>query len=180
MRRRIGVAEPRRTLRLQPEAAGCRAPRWTPDVAEAPGVARPIEDLRIAQRDLPRLPGIDGEDARAQQPMTCQLDERRIAFLAYDGLVDAAGLRGVHRLALQLAVSLPEREVTEHRLARKRIEIGSLTQPGARIAEPFLHGYTSDSSGDRDLHGAADPLDASAGERADGLDPPLGTRARGD
>ena len=112
--------------------------------------------------------------------MTRELDERRIAFLAYDGLVDPAGLGGVHRLALQLAVSLPEREVTEHRLARKRIQIGPLAQPRTRIAEPFLDSHPGDSSGDRDLHGAADPLDASAGERADRLDPPLGTRARGD
>src|SRR2546422_361877 len=179
MRRRIGLAEARRAVHLQPEAAGGRAPRWAPDVAEAPRIARAIEDLRVAQRDLARFPGIDGEDARAQQPMTPKLDERRIAFLAYDRLVDPARLRGVHRLALELAVSLPEREVTEHGLARKRIEVGPFTQPGTRIAEPFLHGHPGDSSGDRYLHGAADPFDTSAGKWADGFDPPLGARARG-
>src|SRR5713226_903961 len=179
MRRRIGLAEPRRTVHLQPEAAGGGAPRWAPYVAETPRIARAIEDLRVAQRDLARLPGIDGEDACAQQPVTRKLDERRIALLAHDRLVDPAGLRGVHRLALEFAVSLPEREVTKHGLARKRIEVGPFAQPGTRVAKPLLHGHSGDSSGDRHLHGAADPFDASAGEWADGFDPPLGARARG-
>jgi len=40
----------------------------------------------------------------ADQPLPGELDQRWIAFLANDGLIDGAGLRRVHRFAAQLLV----------------------------------------------------------------------------
>src|SRR2546429_5197124 len=56
-------------------------------------------------------------------------------FRSHDFLVDRARLDGVHRLALELAIALPQGEIAEHRLPRERIEIVALVEQGARSEE---------------------------------------------
>src|SRR2546429_8444914 len=107
-------------------------------------------------------------------------------FRSHDFLVDRARLDGVHRLALELAIALPEGEIAEHRLPRQRIEIVALVEQGARVPEPLFHRDTRDPSNHRDLDGAAHLLDPAArgrgggeGGRPDRLGPALGCRGGG-
>src|SRR5207248_9213658 len=122
MGRRIRVAEARGAVHLHPEArrrrrAGPRAGT----VSEAPCISHAIEQLRVTERDLAGLAWRNREYARPQQAVTGQLDQGRVAFAAHDVLVNRARLARIHRLALQLAVALPQREIAEHGLARQRI-----------------------------------------------------------
>src|SRR2546422_192497 len=143
-----------------------------------PRGAPPVEHLRIAQCDLARLPGVEGEDPGAPQAVAGQLDQRRVALPPHEALVDGARLGRVHRLATQLLVALPQREAAENGLAGEGIEIRALTQTGPAVLKPFLHRHAGYPTRDRGLNGAADPDDAGAGQRVDGLDPAL-RRQRG-
>src|SRR5260370_10434544 len=131
-------------------------------VPEPPRVAHTIEHLGVTQRDLARLARADGEHACAQQPVSRELDQGGIALAAHDFLVDRARLYGVHRLALELAIALPEGEVAEHRLPRQRIEIVALVEQGARVPEALLHGDAPHPSDPRDLHPPAHLLHSAA------------------
>src|SRR2546427_3315320 len=76
-------------------------------VAEAPGVAYAVEQLRVAQRDLAGLAWSDRKHARAEEPVAGELDQCRVALAADDVFVDRPRLRGIHGLAFQLAGTLP-------------------------------------------------------------------------
>jgi len=178
VRWRVGIAHAAGAVHLEAEAAG--GGRRAGRVAEAQGVADPLEHLRVAQRDLARLPRGDGKDAGPQQAVAGQLDEGRVALAPHDLLVDRPRLRRVHRFPLELAISLPQRKVAEHRLAGERIEVTPLVHQGPRVPEPFFHGDARDATGHRDLHGAADFFDRAARQRPHRLDPALGECGQGD
>ena len=176
MRRGIRIAELGGAVDLQPEAAGRSLPVAIAEVAEAPRIARPVEQLRVLECDLARLAGIDRKDAGANEPLSRQLDQRRVTFLAYDCFVDGTRLRGIHRLAAQLLVTLPEGIAREDRFAGQREVIHPFFQHRTVVAEPLLHADPRHPSRDADLHGAAQPLDSSVGIRRkwpDRIDPAL-------
>ncbi len=108
MGRRVGIAELRRAVDLQPEAAWRTLAVAIAEIAEVPRIARPVEQLRVFECDLACLTGADWKDPRADESLSCQLDQRRVPLLANDCFVDGTRLRGVHRLAAQLLVALPE------------------------------------------------------------------------
>jgi hypothetical protein len=112
-------------------AADPPAEAATGGVAELQGVAGPLHDLGVAQRDLACLPGVDGEHAGPHETVPGQLDQRRIALAADDLLIDRPCLGGVHRLPPQLQVALEQGEVAEHCLAGERIEVVALPEPTA-------------------------------------------------
>ena len=158
MRRGIRIAELGGAVDLQAEAAGRSLPIAIAEVAEAPRIARPIEQLRVFERDLSRLAGIDREDARANESLSRQLDQRRVTFLAYDCFVDGTRLRSVHGLAAQLLVTLPEGIAREDRFAGQRKVIHAFFQHRTVVAEPLLNADPRHPSRDADLPGAAQPL----------------------
>ena len=175
---RVWITHAGGAVQLEAEAAG--RGRRAGRIAELQRITDSIEDLRVAQRDLTRLAWSDGKDAGPQQAVARQLDESRVALAPHDLLVDRSRLRGVHRLSLELAVSLPQREVAEYRLAGEGIEVTPLVHLGPRVPEPFFHRDARDTSGHGDLHGAADLLDGAARQRPDRLDPALGECGKGD
>src|SRR5207244_7810651 len=176
---RVGIAESAGAVDGDPEAPRRRAARaGAGDVPEPPGVAHPVEHRGVPQRDLSRLARRDREDPRAHEAVAGELDQRGIALATHDLLVNRTGLSGVHRLALELAVALPQREIAERGFSRQRIEVARLVQQHAVVAEPFLHADARHAARDRDLDRAADLDDAAAGhgrwwQRSTGLDPPL-------
>jgi hypothetical protein len=103
-----------------------------------------------------------------------------VALAPHDFFVDRPRPGRVHGLALELAIALPQGEITEYRLAWQRIEIVGLVQCGTRVAEPFFHRDVRDPAGNGDLRGAAHLLDRTARkdaqrpDRLDRFDPPLG------
>jgi len=135
MRRRIRIAEARRAVDFQPEGARGVLTVAVAEVAEAPGIAGAIEELGVFQRDLARLAGRDGEDPRANQSLACELDQRGIAFLTDDRLVDGSRLRGIHCFAAQLLIALPQGVAREHSLAREREVVHALIEHGPRCCE---------------------------------------------
>ena len=160
--RAIGHERERQRHRLgAPPPLGAALDRHPAAAAPACGIAElqrvtcALQHLRIAQRDLAGLPGVDGEDASAQQSVSGQLDEGRVALAADDLLVDGARLRRVHRLAAELLVSLEQREVAEHRLAGERIEVVTLSEAAAFVAEPLLDLHQGHSSRDPDGDGGS-------------------------
>ena len=171
VRRRVRVAEARRAIQLEPEAAGGRASPG--GVAEAPGVSHPLEDLRVAQGDLAGLARVDRKDAGAEQAVPGKLDQRRVPLAAHDLLINRACLGGVHWLALELTVALPQREVAENGFAGERVQVAPFVHHRPGVAEPFLHRHPGDPPGDGDLDGAAYFFDRSARLRTDGLHPAL-------
>ena len=108
MRGRIRIAEARSTIDFETKTARGGLPITVPQVVEPPGIAGAVEQLRVLQGDLASLAGSDGEHARTDQPLAGELDQRGIAFLAYDGFINRARLRRIHRFAAQLLVALPE------------------------------------------------------------------------
>src|SRR5438034_9060585 len=172
MRGRVRIAYAGSAVHLEAEAA--RGGRRAGRVAEAQRVADPIEHLRVAQRDLARLAWGDGKDPGPQQAVAGQLDQGRVALAPHDLLVDRPRLRGVHRLPLELAISLPQREVAEHRLAGQRIEVTPLVHQEPRVPKPYFDGDERDTCGNRDLHAEAGLVDRAARERPHRLDPALG------
>src|SRR5439155_5378005 len=76
VRGRVRSTQAGRAVHLEAEAAG--GGRRAGRVAEAQGVADPIEYLRVAQRDLARLARGDGKDASPQQAVAGQLDQGRV------------------------------------------------------------------------------------------------------
>ena len=181
MRRRVGVAEPCGAVDLETEAARRALAIFVAEITKAPRIAGAIEQLRVLECDFARLTGRDGKHARADQSLAGELDQGRIALLPDDCFIDGAGLRGVHRLAAQLLIPLPERIAREDGLAGQREVIHPFVECGAVVAEPLLHGNSRDASTDADLHGAAEPLDRSGGILRHGsnrVDPALGTEHR--
>src|SRR2546429_433828 len=114
VRRGVGVAEPGSAIELDTEArrGGCTRPR-SGRVSQPPRVAYAVEHLRVAERDLPGFPGSDRKHPRAQDSVTRELDQGRVALPAHDLLVDGPRLGGVHRLAPELPVGPPEGGVAE-------------------------------------------------------------------
>src|SRR5580765_2404013 len=108
VRGRVRIAEACRAVDFQPEAARGGLPIAIAEITEPPGVAGAVENLCVFQRDLARLAGSDRKHPCADQPLAGELDQRRIAFLANDRLIDGPGLRRIHRFAAQLLVALPE------------------------------------------------------------------------
>src|SRR5262249_16068429 len=108
MRRGIGVAYAWGAADLDSETARRALPILVAEVAESPGIARAVQQLRVLECDLASLTGRDRKDTRADQSLSRQLDQRGVAFLAHDRFVDGARLGGVHRLAAQLLVALPQ------------------------------------------------------------------------
>src|SRR5690349_1880859 len=159
MRRRIRIAETRGAVDLQPEAARRALAIAVAEVAEAPGIAGAVEELGVFQRDLARLARRDGEDPGTNQSLASQLDERGIAFLAYNRLVDGSRLRRIHRFAAQLLITLPQGVAREHRLARKGEVVHAFIEDGPVVAEPLFDGHAGHTPADADLNGAAEPLD---------------------
>src|SRR6185312_7892949 len=138
MRRRVRITEAGGTIDLHVETARRVLTTLVADVAEAPGVAGAVEQLRVLEGDLASLPGTNGEHTRANQSLARQLDQRRIALLTHDRLVDRPRLRGIHRLAAQLLVALPQRITREHRFAWTREVIHPLAHGGAVVPEPLF------------------------------------------
>src|SRR5207249_12336941 len=151
------------------------------EVAETPCVTGAVEQLRVFEGDLARLPRRDRENAGADEALPGELDQRRIAFLAHDGFVNRARLCGVHRLPTQLLVALPQRVAREHGLARQREVVHPFVHHRAVIAEPFLDGDAIHAPGTADLHGDARTTDSPIGRPRNGStgrDLPRGTRGR--
>ena len=178
---RVGIAEA--VAAVGTEAETPRRPRgaWARarDIAKPPGITLAVEDLRVAQRDLAGLAGIDWKDARADQAVSRQLDQRGVALAPHDLLVDRSRLGRVHRLAAQLGVALPEREAREGGLSRKGVVVDPLSQHRPAILEPLLDCHLGNAFIDGDGDRAAQLRDAPAGQRADRLDPSLCGEATG-
>src|SRR5256714_12037344 len=119
MRRRVGISEARRAVDLHAETARCALPAAIADVPQPPRVAGAVHQLRVFERDLARLPRVDREDSRPDQSLPSELDQRRVPFLSDDRFVNRAGLCGIHRLAAQLLIALPEGIAREDRLPRQ-------------------------------------------------------------
>src|SRR6185503_11193707 len=109
----VRVAEAGSAVQIHAEAARRILTAAVAQVAEAPGVPGAIHDLRVFERDLAGFAGVDREDARPNQALAGELDQRRVALLPHDRFVDRACLAGVHRLAAQLLVPLPQRVAGE-------------------------------------------------------------------
>src|SRR5882672_191958 len=139
VRRRVRLAESRRAVDLHPEAARCSLAIAIAEVAKPPGIAGAVEQLRVFEGDLARLTGRDREDASADQALPGELDQRRVALLAYDGLINGARLRGIHRLPAQLLIALPQRIAREHGLARQGEVVHPFVHYGAVIDEGMYH-----------------------------------------
>ena len=105
---RVGIAELRRAVDLQPEATWRTLAVAIAEVTEAPGIARALEQLCVFECDLACLTRADWKDPRTNESLSCQLDQGRVPLLTNYALVDGTRLRGVHRLAAQLLVALPE------------------------------------------------------------------------
>src|SRR2546428_3022102 len=102
--------------------------------------------------------------------MAADLDEPGVALLPAVVLVDGPRLRGVHRLAFELAVALPQGEVAEHGLAGERVEVARLVEQRSAVPEPFLDRDTGHPPRDRDLNGASHLLDRAPRHGTDWLD----------
>src|SRR2546422_4052920 len=135
MRGRVGIAEARRTVDFQPEAARGGLTIAIAQIAEPPRVAGAVEELCVFQRDLTALARSDREHPRADQPLPGELDQRGIALLTDDGFIDGARLRRIHRFAAQLLIPLPEGVARENGLAGQREVIDALVQRGPVVAE---------------------------------------------
>src|SRR2546428_9981971 len=68
MRGRVGIAEARRTVDFQPEAARGGLTIAIAQIAEPPRAAGPVEELWGFQRDLPALARSDRKNPPADQP----------------------------------------------------------------------------------------------------------------
>ena len=175
VRRRIRIAEGGAAVGGEAEAP--RGRDRTVRIPKPPRVPDAVEHLGIPQRDLARLARRDGEHPGAHQAMAGQLDQRRIPASPHDHLVDVARLTGVHHLAPQLLIALPQRVVGEHGLAGERIEVRGFVEQRPGVPEPLLDGHACHAACDGHLHGGANLLDPADGDRANGndrLDPPLG------
>src|SRR5688572_18548865 len=114
-------------------------------VFELKCVAGTRENLRVAERDFARFSAGDRKHTRTQQPVTGQLDERRITLAADDLFVDRARLVCVHGLATKLLVALEEREVVEHGTAWQRIQVITLAEATTIVTKPFFNFHAGDA-----------------------------------
>ncbi len=156
-----------------------RAPSDRSRVHELQRASGPLEDLSVPQRHLAGLTGLEGEDARPQQPLPRQLDQRRIRSAPHDLLVDRPGPLGVHDLATQLRVPLEEGEAPEDGLARQRMEVVPLRHPRPAVHEPLGDLDLRDPPLDVDEDLRPHTVDREAAAVDARLDPPLsGDRRR--
>src|SRR5687767_4031957 len=150
----------------------------TTEIVDAHRIALTLGHCVEADDDAPRLPRRDWKDPGAQQAMSHPLDERGIATLPDDVLIDAPGLIGAHRLTGdELTVDL-QLQSFERGVLGKRKEIVRLADAAAAIDEGLFDLVVQHAVAQLDLDVAGAPLDVGYGDAAALARRTPGTRER--
>ena len=99
------------------DARAPHGPPYRASIDELKGITCALQHLRVSERHLPLLTGLDRED-------TCvsgQLDEGRVGPATDDVFIDAPRLVCVHDLAAEFCVALKEGKALEDSLTRERV-----------------------------------------------------------